>query len=55
MLTFVLIAIGILLLAILLIGYSSKAPRIPAPPRGSAPTDVSLDPDRRRATGKGED
>lgn len=55
MLTIILIGIGIILIAILLIGYSSKAPKIPAPPRGSAPTDVSLDSDRRRATGKGED
>jgi hypothetical protein len=55
MLTFIWIGAGIVLIIVALIAYSSRNKKAPEPRREITATDIAMSPDRKRATGQGED
>jgi hypothetical protein len=55
MLTFIWLAVAFILVLVAIFAYSSRNKKAPQPPQEVTATDRALNPDRKRATGAGED
>jgi hypothetical protein len=55
MLTFIWLAVAFILVLVAIFAYSSRNKKAGQPPREVTATDRALNPDRKRATGSGDD
>jgi hypothetical protein len=55
MLTFIWLAVAFILVLVAIFAYSSRNKKVSQPPQEITATDRALNPDRKRATGTGED